>query len=254
MQKLENKVAIITGAMRGIGFAAAKLMLAQGAKVMLVDLSEDGLKKAALELGSHNVAYVVADVTQTAAVQNYVAQTVKKWGKIDIFFNNAGVGGEANFSWDYLEEDFDRTIAVNIKGVWLGLKYVIPVMKESGGSIILTSSAAGLKGMPKGIAYSASKHAVVGMMKTAALESAYFKIRVNSIHPGPIETDMVRDLESSINPNDREEAQKKLTRAIPLRRYGTVEEVADLVSFLASSESKYITGGIFSIDGGILLS
>jgi len=135
------------------------------------------------------------------------------------------------------------------------LKYVIPAMQNAGGgSIILTSSIAGLRGTPKGIAYGASKHAVVGMMKTAALEVSRFKIRVNSIHPGPIETAMVRELENLINPNDREDAQKKLNRAIPMRRYGTVEEVADLVSFLASSESKYITGTTFSIDGGMSLT
>lgn len=255
MQKLENKVAIITGGMRGIGFAAAKLMLAQGAKVMLIDLDKEGLQKAVSELDSENADYVVANVSQAPAVQNYVEKTLEKWGKVDIFFNNAGVGGEANFIWDYSEEDFDRTIAVNLKGVWLGLKYVIPAMKDSGGgSIILTSSIAGLRGIAKGIAYGASKHAVVGMMKAAALEASRFQIRVNSIHPGPIETAMVRDLENAVNPNDREDAQKKLNRAIPMRRYGAAEEVADLVSFLASSESKYITGATFSIDGGMLLT
>lgn len=255
MQKLENKVALITGGMRGIGLATAKLMLSQGAKVMLVDLDENGLKEAVVGLGGQNVAYVVGNVCQAEAVQNYVKKTIDKWGKIDIFFNNAGVAGEANYIWDYSEEDFDKTIAVNLKGVWLGLKYVIPTMRNAGGgSIILTSSIAGLRGMPKGAAYGASKHGVVGLMKAAALETAQFKIRVNSIHPGPIETAMVRDLEDAINPNDQEDAQKRLNRGIPLRRYGTVEEVADLVSFLASSESKYITGASFSIDGGMLLT
>ncbi len=253
MNRLNDKVAIITGGMRGIGLATAKAFIREGASVMLVDRVEIQLQHVVAELGSENADYAVADVTRAEQVNAYVDKTLSRFGKVDIFFNNAGVGGLSGTIWEYTEEEFDKVINVNLKGAWLGLKYVIPAMSKSGGgSIIITSSVAGLKGTRKGVAYTASKHAVVGIMKTAALEAARFNIRVNSIHPGPIETDMVRDLERTIRPDNLEEGKQLLIRSIPLRRYGTPEEVAELVLFLASDESRFITGAEHKIDGGLV--
>jgi NAD(P)-dependent dehydrogenase (short-subunit alcohol dehydrogenase family) len=252
MNRLQGKVAVITGGMRGIGLAAAKAFLREGASVMLVDLDGEQLEQAVQQLGSERADYALADVTKAVQVQAFVDKTVARFGTIDVFFNNAGVGGLAGFLWEYSETEFDQIVDVNLKGVWLGLKYVIPEMaKSGGGSIIITSSVAGLKGMRRGVAYAASKHGVIGIMKTAALEAARFNIRVNSIHPGPIETDLVRDLERSIRPNNPEEGKHLLLGSIALRRYGTPEEVADLVVFLASDESRYITGAEHKIDGGL---
>ncbi|MGB3618328.1 MAG: SDR family NAD(P)-dependent oxidoreductase, partial [Catalinimonas sp.] len=171
MQRLQDKVAVITGGAGAIGKAAARLMLDEGAKVLLVDLNEAALRSAVDELAHEHVAHHVADVTQAEQVQAYAEAAHERWGRIDVFFNNAGVEGVVKAISDYPEETFDQVIAVNVKGVWLGLKYVMPLMGENGGgSIIITSSVAGLQGTPQVSAYVTSKHAVVGLMKVAALE------------------------------------------------------------------------------------
>lgn len=252
MNRLENKVAIITGGMKGIGFAAAELFVEQGAKVLLVDVEEAGLKEAVRKLDPSRAAYAVADVTDGAAVAGFVQKALDQFGKIDILFCNAGIGGEVNKLWEYSEEAFDQVMGVNVKGVWLSMKAAIPAMiRTGGGSILITSSVAGLLGSPKTFAYSASKHAVVGLMKSAAAELARHNIRVNTIHPGPIETDMVRGLEMVIS-DDLSMGKAFLERRIPFRRYGTAREVGELALFLASDESKYITGSTHRIDGGFM--
>jgi len=250
MNKLKNKVAIITGGAGGIGKATAKLFLAQGAKVMLVGRTEQTLKKVIDEFDSPNIAYCVADVSKSKDTKNYVNETVSKFGEIDVFFNNAGIEGSSKSITEYPEDIFDQVIAVNLKGVWLGCQYVIPKMSD-GGSVIITSSVAGIKGF-KGLgAYVASKHAVVGIMRTAALENADRNIRVNTIHPGPVNTRMMRDIEKEISPNDPKEAKKAFEAGIPFGRYAEANEIAELVVFLASNESKYITGTMQVIDGGM---
>lgn len=250
MEKLKNKVAIITGGAGGIGKATAQLFLAQGAKVMLVGRTEKTLKKVVAELDNVNIAYCIADVSKSDDTKNYVSQTLLKFGKIDLFFNNAGIEGKSNSIANYPEDIFDQVIAINLKGVWLGCQYVIPKMAV-GGSVIITSSVAGLKGF-KGLgAYVASKHAVVGIMRTAALENASRNIRVNTIHPGPVNTRMMRDIEKDISPDDPKEAQRGFEASIPFGRYAEASEIAQLVLFLASDESNYITGTMQVIDGGM---
>lgn len=250
MEKLKNKVAIITGGAGGIGKATAQLFLAQGAKVMLVGRTEKTLKKVVAELDNVNIAYCIADVSKSDDTKNYVSQTLLKFGKIDLFFNNAGIEGKSNSIANYPEDIFDQVIAINLKGVWLGCQYVIPKMSV-GGSVIITSSVAGLKGF-KGLgAYVASKHAVVGIMRTAALENASRNIRVNTIHPGPVNTRMMRDIEKDISPDDPKEAQRGFEASIPFGRYAEASEIAQLVLFLASDESNYITGTMQVIDGGM---
>jgi len=250
MKKLENKIAIITGGAGSIGKTTAKLFLEEGAKVMLVDLSEDTLKKAVQELKSENVKYCVADVSKAVDVQHYINETIKVFGKIDVFFNNAGIEGVVKPITEYPEEVFDKVISVNVKGIWLGNKYALPQMKD-GGSIIMTSSVAGILGFAGLSAYVTSKHAVVGIMRTTAIEAAPRKIRVNSVHPAPVNNRMMRSIEESASAGHAEEVKKQFEAIIPLGRYAEPIEIAKLVLFLASDDSQYITGTTQIIDGGL---
>ncbi|GLU51216.1 short chain dehydrogenase [Dyadobacter frigoris] len=250
MKKLENKVAVITGGAGSIGKITAGLFLEQGAKVLLVDLNEESLRDAVTELGTANVKYSVADVTKAEDVQRYVNDAVSAFGKIDIFFNNAGIEGVVKPTVDYPEDIFDKVIAVNVKGIWLGNKYVLPHMND-GGSIIMTSSVAGIAGSANVSAYIASKHAVVGMMRNLALEVGSRKIRVNTINPSPVDNRMMRSLEEGFAPGHAEAAKAELEKTIPLGRYAKPEEISQLVLFLASDDSQFITGTTQVIDGGM---
>lgn len=250
MKKLENKVAIITGGAGSIGKITARLFLDEGAKVMLVDLKEDELKKVQTELKSAHVKICMADVTKSSDVQHYVNETVKQFGKIDVFFNNAGIEGSVKPIVDYPEDVFDKVIAVNVKGIWLGNKYILTHMKN-GGSIIMTSSVAGLLGFANLSAYVTSKHAVVGIMRTSAIEAAPLNIRVNSVHPAPVNNRMMRSIEEGASAGHAEEVKKQFESSIPLGRYAEPIEIAQLVLFLASDDSKYITGTTQVIDGGM---
>jgi len=250
MKKLENRVAVITGGAGSIGKTTAKLFLDEGAKVMLVDLTEDALKTAVKELNSGNVSYCVADVSKAVDAAHYVDETVKLLGKIDVFFNNAGIEGVVKPITDYPEDIFDKVISVNVKGTWLGNKYALPQMKD-GGSIIMTSSVAGILGFANLSAYVTSKHAVVGIMRTTAIEAAPRKIRVNSVHPAPVNNRMMRSIEESASSGHAEDVKKQFEATIPLGRYAEPVEIAKLVLFLASDDSQYITGTTQVIDGGM---
>jgi NAD(P)-dependent dehydrogenase (short-subunit alcohol dehydrogenase family) len=250
MKKLENKVVIITGGAGSIGKTTAKLFLEEGAKIMLVDFTEDLLKTVVEELNSEHVKYCLADVSKAVDVENYINETVKLFGKIDVFFNNAGIEGAIKPITDYPEEIFDKVISVNVKGVWLGNKYALPHMKD-GGSIIMTSSVAGILGSTNLSAYITSKHAVVGIMHATAIEAAPRKIRVNTVNPGPVNNRMMRSIEEGEVAGHAEDVKKHLENTIPFGRYAEPIEVAKLVLFLASDDSQYITGTIQIIDGGI---
>lgn len=251
MDRLKNKVAIITGAANGIGKATAQLFLKEEAQLMLVDIDERSLESTVSELNSNKVKYCVADVSKKEDTLNYVHATLEAFGSIDFFFANAGIEGDTCAMRNYPEEVLDKVLGVNIKGVFLGCQYVIPKMND-GGSVVITSSTSGLKGV-KGLApYVASKHAVVGIMRTAALENASRKIRVNAIHPGPVNTRMMRKLENSASPDNPLEAKNAFEATIPLKKYAEPSQIAASVLFLASDESKYITGTSQVIDGGLM--
>lgn len=250
MKRLESKIALITGGAGSIGKHTARGFLEEGAKVFLVDLNEDDLKKTVEELGSENVQYCVADVSKSSDVQKYVDEAVKAYGKIDIFFNNAGIEGVVKPIEDYPEDIFDKVIAVNVKGAWLGAKYVLPQMND-GASMIITSSVAGLNGSPNVSAYITSKHAVVGVMRATAVEAAPRKIRVNSVHPSPVDNRMMRSLEEGFAPGAAAEAKKELEKSIPLGRYATADEITKAVLFLASDDSQFVTGTTVVVDGGL---
>ena len=257
MPKLEGKVAIITGGAGGIGRAAGKLFVEEGAHVILVDLDESELQGALESIGDENATYVVADTTQPDEVQKFVNEAVERYGGVDIFLANAGIEGELNSIADTPVEMFDKVMSVNVKGVWLGLKYVMPVMRErGGGSIVITSSTAGVRGSPGMAPYSTSKHAVIGLMRSAAMEGASMGIRVNTVNPAPIQTRMMRSIEEQRVSGGREgfstveEAQESYASGMPLGRYGEPEEVGRLMLFQASDESSYCNGGVYMVDGG----
>jgi NAD(P)-dependent dehydrogenase (short-subunit alcohol dehydrogenase family) len=250
MNKLENKIVLITGGAGSLGKVTAELCLAQGAQVMLVDLDETALKTTVQDLNSANVKYCVANVAEQEHVAHYVAETVRMLGKIDVFFNNAGIEGVVKPIVDYPEEVFDQVIAVNVRGAWLGNKYVLPQMND-GGSIIISSSVAGLVGFAGLSAYVTSKHAVVGVMKSSAIEAAPRQIRVNTIHPSPVNSRMMRAIEEGVFNTDAAVAKKQFESAIPLGRYAEPIEIARLVLFLASDDSQFITGATLVVDGGL---
>lgn len=253
MGRLEDKIAIITGGSGGIGKATAQRFLAEGAHVVLVDLDDDALGAVARELdGGDRVLTVRADVSREEDVRGYVSATLERHGRIDVFFNNAGIEGKVAPLESQELAMFDKVLAVNVRGAYLGLREVLPRMYERrSGSVINTSSVAGLRGSAGVLPYVTSKHALSGMTKVAALEAAKYEVRVNSIHPSPVNTRMMRSLEAGFVPSDAEAARASMAANIPLGRYGESDEIASLVLFLASDESRFITGAQYRIDGGM---
>ncbi len=251
MSKLTNKNAVITGGSGGIGQATAKKMLAEGAKVLIVDIDADALSQAQKEINHEDLHIFQADVTKAEEVEAYAEEAKKLFGQVDIFFNNAGIEGAVSPIEEYPLDTFDKLIDVNIKGVYYGLRYLFPLMKENGGSIIITSSVAGLTGTPRVLPYVASKHAAIGIMRAAAMEGAPHQIRVNTINPSPVDNRMMRSLEEGFAPGQSEEARKNFEQSIPLGRYGKNEDMANTVLFLASDDSSFITGAVIPVDGGL---
>jgi 3alpha(or 20beta)-hydroxysteroid dehydrogenase len=253
-RKLDGKVAIVTGGSGGIGLATARLFLEEGASVLLVDLSAKPLEAAARELGER-VAWLAADVSSPEDTQRYVKEAVSRFGGVDIVFANAGIEGKVLPLTETSVEDFNRVLQVNVLGVWLAIKHSVPeLIKRGGGSIVVTSSIAGLIGSPGLAPYVTSKHAIMGLTKCAALELAPLKIRVNTVNPGPIENRMMRSIEKQANPSDPEGVKSGFLSKVALNRYGTNEEIARAVLFLASDESGYCTGTSIVADGGFVAS
>lgn len=251
MDRLKDKVAVITGGAGGIGRAAGKLFAAEGASVLLVDLDEDALKQAVAESGSNRVSYFVGDVTRAADNQAMFETATERYGGVDVFLANAGIEGDVKSIVEYDEERFDQVLGVNVKGVFLGLKSAIPAMQaRGGGSVVITSSVAGVTGAAGVSAYVTSKHAVIGLMRTAAKECAPLNIRVNTVNPSPVETRMMRSLEEGMLPGSAEAAKEAMTASIPMGRYGTPDEIARVMLFLASEDSAWITGSVYMADGG----
>ena len=252
MDQLTGKVAVITGGAGGIGVAAAKRFVAAGAQVLLVDLQQDQLDKVVADIDSPRVSGFAADVTSAAASQAYIAAAVARYGRVDILLANAGIEGPVLPMMDYDELMFDKVMAVNVKGVWLAMKYAFAAMrKRGGGSIVVTSSTTGIQGTRGICAYTTSKHAVIGLMRNAALEGAADNIRVNTVNPSPTETLMMRRLEAGFTPGDEAGAHTRIANSIPLGRYGTPEDVANLMLFLVGDDSRFLTGGVYMADGGV---
>ena len=253
MFEFKGKVALITGAGNGIGRAAALGFASRGARVMVVDRDAAAGEATAgiIRQQGGEARFTAADVTRSADVQAYVKATLDAFGSIDCFHNNAGIEGTVAPTAEYDEDMFDRVMAVNVKGVFLGLRHVLPVMlKQQRGAVVNTASVAGLVASPGMPAYVASKHAVIGLTKTAAGEVARSGVRVNAVCPGPIDTRMIHALETMLNPTDPASVGTRYQSNIPLGRYGTAEEIANLVQFLCSDLATNITGAHYVADGG----
>jgi NAD(P)-dependent dehydrogenase (short-subunit alcohol dehydrogenase family) len=250
--RLDGKVVLVTGAAGGIGAATARVHAREGARLALVDLDEGRVRALADEIGDGTLA-IAADVADAAAVAAYVARVVDGLGALDALFNNAAVEGSVALIHEQDEEQVDRVLRINVKGVWLNLKAAAAVMIErGGGSIVNTSSGGGLRGLPHVAPYVASKHAVLGLTRTAAVDLAALGVRVNAICPGPVDTRMMASLEQqeAERGSSVEAAHAAFVRNIPAGRFARPEEVAEVVAFLLSDASGYMTGTAIPIDGG----
>ncbi len=248
-----GKIVLITGAGNGIGRAAATGFANRGAKVVVVDRDKDAGEATAgiIRQQGGDSRFVAADVTKSADVQNYVKATLDAYGAIDCFYNNAGIEGAMAPTAEYDEDMFDAVMAVNVRGVFLGLRHVLPVMIRQGrGAVVNTASIAGLVGSPNMPAYVASKHAVIGLTKAASGEVGRSGVRVNAVCPGPIDTRMIHAVTAMINPADAAGVAARYQQSIPLGRFGQPEEVANTVIFLCSDLASNITGAQYVVDGG----
>jgi NAD(P)-dependent dehydrogenase (short-subunit alcohol dehydrogenase family) len=245
---LSGKVALITGGASGIGRATALTFAREGAKLVIADMNEDGGQQTVHMITENGgeATFVQVDVTSASAVEALISKTVETYGRLDCAHNNAGISsGVRALTADYPEERWQQVIAVNLTGVWLCMKYEIPQMlSQGGGTIVNTASIAGLIGGAGGAAYTASKHGVVGLTKTAALEYAQQGIRVNCVCPGYIQTPM-----TASNLSDPERQAQIIARE-PLGRVGTPEEVAEAVVWLCSDAASFVTGHTMTVDGG----
>jgi NAD(P)-dependent dehydrogenase (short-subunit alcohol dehydrogenase family) len=248
--RFDGKVAVISGGAGSIGLATARRLCDEGASAMLVDLDAERLAEAAVSVNSERIAWQAADVTSADQVKAAVDATVDRFGQLDIAFANAGVAGPIAPLIDYPVEEFERVIAVNVLGSFLVAKYALAVI-ERGGSLIINSSVVGLTSDPGIAGYATSKHAVVGLMRTAAKEMAPKGIRVNTIHPGPTDNEFQRAIELEAIGASAEENAKVFEGMIPLSRHATPDEIAAAVAFLASDESAFMTGTTLVVDGGM---
>ena len=237
---------IVTGAAGGLGSATVEALVARGANVLAVDLDAAGLER----LASENVVLQPADVTDVGAVEGFVGRAIEQFGRLDAIFNNAAIEGLMAPISDYPDDEFERVMRVNVRSVWLGMKHALPALAEAGGgSIVNTASTGGLMGWPELAPYVGSKHAVVGMTRAVALETAGRGIRVNCLCPGPMDTRMIWSLGESMAPGDRTEQQRLLEATIPLGRLGRPAEVATLATFLLLDCPEYLTGAVLPVDG-----
>jgi NAD(P)-dependent dehydrogenase (short-subunit alcohol dehydrogenase family) len=250
VDRLRDKVALISGGGGSIGAATARLFAAEGARVVVVDLDEEGLAALTDEIGSERSAHAVADVTDSAQVRAAVALAVERFGGLDVAFANAGIFGVPASIAEYPEDVFDQVMAVNVRGSFLVAKHALAAMRD-GGSLIFNSSVVGLLSEAGICAYATSKHAIVGLMRTAAKEGAPRGIRVNSVHPGPVDNRFQHTIEVDVTGAPEERAAELFEENIPLGRHASPEEIARTVLFLAGHESSFVTGATLSVDGGM---
>jgi NAD(P)-dependent dehydrogenase (short-subunit alcohol dehydrogenase family) len=246
-----GKVALVTGAAGGIGRATARRLADEGARVLLADLPGSGLDEVAAALGAQGLA-CPTDVTRSEEVERAVAMAERELGGLDLLVNNAGIEGAVASIETYPLELFDRVMAVNVRGVFLGMRHAAPALRRrGGGAIVNLASVAGVTGDPNLSAYVASKHAVIGLTRCAAPAFGPQGIRVNAVAPSPVETRMMRAIETGLGGPQPELVRKLVIDRIPIGRYAEPDEVAALIAFLGSDEARFINGSVYTIDGGM---
>ncbi len=254
MTALQDKICIITGGAGSIGIATAQVFLDQGGKVMLADFNEELLQEQVTRLqqkySTDRIMQCVTDVSNSASVKNMVDQVLTQWGSLDVVFSNAGNFGTVAPIDSYPEDVFDSVYSVHVKGAFLVCQHTVPHINE-GGSIIITSSVAGMRGDPGVYAYITAKHAQIGLMRCLAKELAPKKIRVNSIHPGPIDNGFQHAVEADLSKHIDRDGAEYFDEQTPMGRHGSADEIAQSVLFLASDQSSYTTGITLLSDGGI---
>src|SRR3954447_1678659 len=251
MGRLDTKIAVITGAAGSIGAAAARRFAAEGARLVLADLDEPALAALAAELGGEEVAVAVpTDAADGGQGRHAVQTAVERFGGLDVAFANAGIFGAVAPIAEYPEDVFDRVMAINVRGPFLLAKHALAAMRD-GGSIIINSSVVGLTADPGIVAYATSKHALVGLMRTAAKEAAARGIRVNTLHPGPVDNAFQHRIETVATGEPQDRAAAIFEQKIPLSRHARADEVAAAALYLASDESAFMTGAAIPLDGGM---
>ena len=251
----EGKTMIVTGAAGAIGFATCEILAREGARVMLVDIAADRLEERTAELleAGRDVLAWPADCADEAAVEGYARTAMDAWGRIDGFFNNAGIEGDLAPTHEYDIAMFDKIIRVNLRSMFLGLRFVLPQMVAAGrGAVVNTASIGSERGLAGACAYNAAKHGAVGLTRTAASEVAQKGVRVNCVMPGVIETPLLVGMLEQMFEGDVAAGMDKLGQVATLNRVGQPEEVGKVVSFLLSDESSYVNGAKWEIDGGAL--
>ena len=254
-QSMKGRAVVITGGAGMIGHAAAMTLARAGADVLLVAINAGALaaRRGALEALGGRVETHVADVSRSADVQAYVAKALQVFGRIDGFFNNAGMEGKLGPIYEYDEAEYDKIVAVNQKGIFLGLRYVLPVMLRQGhGAVVNTGSIASERGLAGACAYNATKHAVIGLTRTAASEVGAKGVRVNAVMPGVIDTPLLEAMLRMMFNGDVAAGKKTLGKVATLDRIGTPEEVGEVVTFLLSDAAAFVNGAAWAVDGGAL--
>ncbi|PRY10786.1 glucose 1-dehydrogenase [Kineococcus rhizosphaerae] len=255
MDRFSDRVVLITGGGSGLGRATAVRLATEGARLSLVDVSAEGLAASAAAVAEAapgaEVLTVTADVSKEADVDAYVAATLERFGRIDGFFNNAGIEGRQNPTEDFTVEEFDRVYGINLRGVFLGLEKVLKVMREQGGGYVVnTASVGGIRGIGNQSGYAAAKHGVVGLTRNSAVEYGEHGIRVNAIAPGAIWTPMVENSMRQLDAENPEKAAEQFIQVNPTKRYGQAPEIASVVAFLLSDDASYVNATVVPIDGG----